>query len=52
MESQSKKHGSKKAYEPPALTIYGTVWKLTQKVGQRGQFDRKKPVGPRQHTHA
>jgi hypothetical protein len=29
----------KKKYEPPVLTIYGTVAKLTQKVGVNGGRD-------------
>jgi hypothetical protein len=29
----------KKPYEPPALTIYGTVRELTKKVGNTGSAD-------------
>lgn len=52
MDRESREHGRKKVYEPPVLVTYGTVWKLTQKVGRNGQFDRPKPVGLRQRTHA
>jgi hypothetical protein len=36
---KSVKKGPKTPYSPPVLTIYGTVQKLTQKLGIRGQPD-------------
>ncbi len=29
----------KKVYEPPVLTVYGTIYTLTQAVGTTGQHD-------------
>ena len=36
---KSVKQGTKLPYSPPVLTIYGTVQKLTQKIGTHGQLD-------------
>jgi hypothetical protein len=33
----------KKGYQSPVLTIYGTVAKLTQKVGATGGSDNPRP---------
>jgi hypothetical protein len=42
----------KKAYHRPALTVYGTVWELTQRIGRHGNADSRRPFGLRVRTHA
>lgn len=39
MQNKPTERTEKKVYEPPALVVYGTVWKLTQQVGVHGSFD-------------
>jgi len=51
MDRESRDHQEKKAYEPPVLVTYGTVWKLTQKRGRNGQPDHRS-MGIKQFTHA
>jgi hypothetical protein len=36
----------KKRYSTPKLTIYGTIEKLTEKVGHKGNVDGGKPPRP------
>jgi hypothetical protein len=44
-----RKGGSKKAYSPPVLTVYGTVRELTKKVGLTQTSDAGR--FPRIRTH-
>ena len=52
MQTGSMNCRQKKVYEAPALVAYGTVWQLTQRVGQTGNADRRRPIGLRIKTHA
>jgi hypothetical protein len=40
----------KKPYSKPALTVYGNVRELTQKVGTKGKLDGSNVIGHR-HSH-
>lgn len=40
----------KKSYEPPVLTIYGSVQSLTQRVGTNGQRDGGRRFRIRTHA--
>ncbi len=42
----------KRAYHRPVLTVYGTVWQLTQRIGRHGNSDSTHPFGLRVRTHA
>jgi hypothetical protein len=44
------KREPKKPYSKPALTVYGTVRELTQRVGSRGNLDGGAQLGKR-HSH-
>jgi hypothetical protein len=44
------KREPKKPYSKPALTVYGTVRELTQKVGAHGKLDGGTLTG-RKHSH-
>lgn len=41
----------RKKYDQPMLTVYGTVWQLTQRIGRNGNPDGRR-FGPRIKTHA
>jgi|GEM_PF-1480587 len=50
-QKQPPAQDRKKKYELPALTVYGPVWELTQKVGPAGQLDGRR-IGTRIRTRA
>lgn len=51
-KQQPNSMNDKKTYYRPVLTIYGTVWQLTQRIGRHGNLDSKHHFGLRVRTHA
>jgi hypothetical protein len=50
VSGENQTQDTKKAYEPPTLTIHGKVDELTQATGSRGQLDGGSTLGHRR-TH-